>query len=323
MAPVLITGAGGFVGSHLIELLEQDDAEIVAWLRPGTEALVRGRRVRWLNVELLDRAAVAAAITDVRPTAIYHLAGLPHVGDSWGQTHNTFAGNVLATHHLFEALRHAVLRPRVLITSTAFVYAPSPRALTENDLVRPNSPYGTSKLAQEMLSVRAWQDDGLPTLIARSFNHVGPRQAPSFVAPRIAKQVAEIEAGRAEPLMAMGNLAPQRDFMHVRDTVRAYRAMMRAATPGRPYNVCSGTPVRIQDLVDLFISRARVPITVRHDPARFRPNDTPVVLGDPSSLQKDTGWRPEVPLAQIVEDLLDYWRRQASDRDTSRPPVGP
>ena len=304
----LVTGAAGFVGSHLIELLEQESAQIIALLRPGTEPLVSGTRVIWHGVELNDRESVAAAIKAFAPTEIYHLAGVPHVGDSWAHVHETFAGNVLGTHHLFGALRRLQLKPRVLITSTAFVYEPQNRAITEGDNVRPNSPYGTSKLAQEMVAVRAWEDDGIPALVARSFNHVGPRQSPSFVASSIAKQIAEIEAGRRPPRLQMGNMESQRDIMDVRDTVRAYRAMMKSATPGIPYNVCSGTPVPIRTLVELLISRARVAITVEQDPSRLRPNDTPLVLGDHRRLTADTGWRPEIRLDKTAADLLSYWR---------------
>jgi GDP-4-dehydro-6-deoxy-D-mannose reductase len=269
---------------------------------------VSGSRVIWHSIELHDREAVAGAIDAFKPSQIYHLAGVAHVGESWGHIHETFAGNVLGTHHLFDALRRASLKPRVLITSSAFVYHPIDRAITEQDVIRPNSPYGTSKLAQEMVAARAWEDDGIPALIARSFNHVGPRQAPSFVASSIAKQIAEIEAGRRPAKLEMGNLDSQRDIMDVRDTVRAYHAMMASAMPGVPYNVCSGTPVKIRDLVELLRSKARVPITIEQDPSRFRPNDTPLVLGDHSRLTADTGWNPRITLEQTVDDLLGYWR---------------
>jgi GDP-4-dehydro-6-deoxy-D-mannose reductase len=330
MSAVLITGAAGFVGSHLIELLENEvrlkpdgwpiihhepdgsPRNIVAWLRPGTEPLVSGSRVIWHAIELHDRKAVVDAMAAFRPDAIYHLAGVPHVGDSWAHVHETFAGNVLGTHHLFEALRHVRITPRVLISSTAFVYAPVDRALTEHDTVRPNSPYGTSKLAQEMLGVRAWEDDGIPVLIARAFNHAGPRQAPSFVASSVARQIAEIEKGLRPPTLAMGNLDSQRDVMDVRDTVRAYQAMMAAATPGIPYNVCSGTALPVRTLVELMRSKAGVPVTIEQDPARFRPNDTPLVLGDHSRLTRDTGWQPQIPVERTVEDLLAYWRQQVA-----------
>lgn len=309
---ILVTGAAGFVGSHLIERLEQESgeppAEVVAWFRPGTEPLVRGSRVRWQGVELHDRAAVVAAVAEARPTLIYHLAGAAHVGDSWSHSHETFAGNVLGTHHLFTGLRQASLRPRVLITSTAMVYAPAGHAITEHDIVRPNNPYGTSKVAQEMLGLRAWQDDGIPVLIARAFNHIGPRQSPSFVASSIAKQIAEIESGSKPPVLAMGNLDPLRDIMDVRDTVRAYRAMMEAAEPGRAYNVCSGHPTAIKTLVELMQSHAKVPVRIEQDPARFRRNDHPLLLGDHSRLTADTGWVPQLTLEQTVDDLLNYWR---------------
>jgi nucleoside-diphosphate-sugar epimerase len=139
MANVLVTGAAGFVGSHLLELLEEEvrlkpdpHTNIIAWLRPGTEPLVSGSRVMWLAVEMHDRDAVHAALASARPDAIYHLAGVPHVGDSWTHVTETFAGNVLATHNVFDGLRRLKLAPRVLITSTAFVYAPLDRAITEH-----------------------------------------------------------------------------------------------------------------------------------------------------------------------------------------------
>ena len=305
--PVLVTGAAGFVGSHLLELLA-DEAEIVGCLRPGTEPLVHGHGVRWVTAELQDQAEVTALVGAVRPRAVYHLAGSAHLGDSWNHTRETFEGNVLASHHLFEALRAHALTPRVLVTGSATIYTPLDRVITEDDPVLPTSPYGTSKLAQEMLARRAWEDDGLPTLLARSFNHVGPRQPPSFVASSIARQIALIEAGRMPPVLTMGNLEPKRDIMDVRDTVRAYRALMESGRPGVPYNVCSGAAVAIRELVDHFRSRARIPVAIEQDPARLRPNDVPLLVGDSTRLRTDTAWVRRIPLEQTVDDLLAYWR---------------
>lgn len=263
-----------------------------------------------MDVELLDRDAVRRALAELRPSAIYHLAGSAHVADSWSHPRETFEGNALATHRLLQALDAEGLRPRTLVAGSATVYKPSPDPIGEDSAIGPASPYATSKLAQEMIARRAWEEHGIPVLLVRAFNHVGPRQTPSYVAPSIARQIALIEAGRMEPVLKMGNLDPRRDVMDVRDTVRAYVALMEQGTPGSPYNVCGGRPIRIGDLVELFRSRARVPITIEQDPARMRPSDVPVLYGSHARLTRDTGWTPQVPLEETVDALLDWWRRE-------------
>jgi GDP-4-dehydro-6-deoxy-D-mannose reductase len=305
--PVLVTGAAGFVGSYLVELLVAEGADVVGWQRPGTTPLTAAA-VRWLPMELLDAEAVSSALAELRPSAIYHLAGSAHVADSWSHTRETFEGNVLATHHLLQGLHRHGLRPRVLVSGSATIYAPSAEPITENSPLAPASPYATSKLAQEMLAAQAWNEQGTPVVLARSFNHVGPRQTPSYVAPSIARQVALIERDALAPVLKMGNLDPERDVMDVRDTVRAYQAMMAAGAPAVPYNVCGGRPIRIGDLVDLFRARARVPIEIQQDPSRMRPNDWPRLAGSHARLTADTGWEPRIPLEQTVDDLLAWWR---------------
>lgn len=309
-APILVTGAAGFVGSHLLDVLAERPAPVVGWHRPDTGPSGAGRGVEWVSIEMLDRQAVGRALSQLRPSAVYHLAGAPHVAQSWHNTLETYQGNVLVTHNLFEGLRDSKLRPRVFVSGSATIYRPQERPIHEEDCLGPTSPYATSKLVQEMLARRAWHEDGLPTLIARSFNHFGPRQDPSFVASSIAQQIALIETGRQDPVLRMGNLEPLRDLTDVRDTVRAYVAMMDNAQPGRPYNVCSGRAVAIGTLVDTFVSRSLKPVKVEQDSSRYRPNDVPILVGDHQRLSADTGWKPEIPLARTVEDLLDYWRRR-------------
>jgi GDP-4-dehydro-6-deoxy-D-mannose reductase len=262
-------------------------------------------------VELLDREAVAAAVAATRPTAIFHLAGVAHVGDSWANAEETLASNVLGTLHLFDGMRAAGLRSRVLITGSATVYKSSATALTEDSPVAPNTPYGTSKLAQEMAALRAWHDDGIPVVVTRSFNHIGPLQSPAFAAAAFARQLARIEAGLVPPVIKVGNLEARRDLSDVRDTVRAYQWLMNAGRPGGIYNVCSGRAVSMQDLLDTLRGLIRVPVAVEQDPTRMRPADSPVVLGDFGRLAADTGWRPLHSLASTLSDLVAYWRSEA------------
>jgi GDP-4-dehydro-6-deoxy-D-mannose reductase len=302
----LVTGAAGFAGGHLLDLLAADTPDLVAWHRPGGAPPRAVGHTAWEAIDLLDRGAVRTAIARLRPAVVYHCAGAAHVGRSWDRTESTLATNVRATHYLLDALSRVHAASRVLIPSSALVYATAERALTEDDALVPESPYGLSKLAQEQLGCRPY--DGLQVLIARAFNHFGPRQNPMFVASGFARRIADIERGRWAPEIAVGNLDARRDLTDVRDTVRAYRLIVERGAARRPYNVCSGRAIAIRDLLDLMIARARVPLSVKIDLARYRPNDVPLLLGDPHRLRDELGWAPHIPLEQTVDDLLEYWR---------------
>jgi GDP-4-dehydro-6-deoxy-D-mannose reductase len=263
-------------------------------------------------VDLRDRESVRAAIRDLRPAAIYHCAGSPYVAESWADTALPLANNVLGTHHLLDAVHRAGLNCRVLVTGSATVYAPAAQPITESHAIAPASPYALSKLAQEQLAVRVGAEDGLPVLVTRSFNHTGPRQAPAFVAPSMARQIALIEKGAMEPVIRVGNLDAQRDLTDVRDVVRAYAALMAAGSAGTIYNVASGIGHTIRSVLDALVARARVPVRIETDPARLRPSDLPVLIGDYSRLRETTGWHPSISFNQMLDDLLDYWRRAVS-----------
>ena len=154
--------------------------------------------------------------------------------------------------------------------------------------------------------------------IARAFNHFGPRQDPAFSTSGFARQIAAIEAGLQPPEFRVGNLEAQRDLTDVRDTVRAYPMIAERGRPGRVYNVCSGRAVAIRDVLDMLLARARVPIRVHVDPARFRPNDVPLLLGDPARLREELGWTPLIPLEQTLDDLLGFWRGVSPQLDKRR-----
>jgi GDP-4-dehydro-6-deoxy-D-mannose reductase len=306
-APPLVTGATGFAGSHLVDQLLQDVPHVAAWARAGGRAAgdAADGRVTWSAIDLLDGRAMAAALEALRPSAIYHCAGVAQVGNSWARGARALEVNALGTHRLLEALRETGLGCPVLVTGSALVYRQSSDPIDERQPIGPGSPYAVSKLAQEMVAARATD---LPVFIVRPFNHAGPRQDDSFVTSSFARQIAEIEAGLREPVLRVGNLESRRDVTDVRDTVRAYRLILARGRAHRPYNVCSGRAYRIADLLEALISMSSSRITVTVDPGRLRPSDNPVVLGDPSRLTAETGWQPDIPIERTLRDLLDYWR---------------
>ena len=306
---VLVTGASGFAGGHLLQFLHAPH-QVVGWTRsapvPELEPLAR-----WEHVDLLDRERVRTAIAQLRPTHVYHCAGVAHVADLWRDTTRGLEGNVLGTEHLLDALRRAGQPCRVLVTGSAMVYATANTPIDEDHPLAPASPYALSKLAQEELARRSVREDGLEVIIARAFNHTGARQTPAFAAPSMARQIAMIETGRVEPVIRVGNIEAHRDLSDVRDVVRAYAALMTSGVSDTVYNVASGAARSIRSLLESLVARSKVPVRVETDPARMRPSDVRFLAGNVSRLQRTTGWRPQISFDQMLDDLLDYWREQA------------
>lgn len=307
--PILVTGAAGFAGSHLLEHLQTRTprTEIVAWAR-RLPPVVPAWPVRWESIDLTHKEAVRHAITRLRPAAVYHCAGFPHASGGWADAARPLLLNVMLTEYLLDALRRTGTRARVLLIGSATVYASSNHPHTEDEPVAPRTPYALSKLAQEQLGLRAGVEDGLDVLVTRPFNHTGPRQLPAFAAPSMARQIAMIERGDAEPVIRVGNLGAQRDLLDVRDVVTAYSALMDRGTAGTMYNIASGIARPIASVLEGLIARARVAVRVEPERARMRADDTPVLVGDSSRLRAATGWAPEIPFERTLDDLLDYWR---------------
>lgn len=300
----LVTGATGFAGGHLIARLLSKGGPVAAWAHRAGVRSESGSDVLWRTVDLLDRSAVRDAIETTRPSVIYHCGGFADVHHAWRAPAQALRVNGLGTHYLLQAVHDAGLSCRVLITGSAMVYRPAPEPMTEDHPIEPHGPYAVSKLAQEMTAAAS----PLPVLIARSFNHAGPRQSSAYATSAFAQQVAEIEAGRRDPVIHVGNLDARRDITDVRDTVRAYELLAERGRPHVPYNVCSGRTRSMRELLDILLSLSRVRVGVSVDPARLRPSDNPVIAGSHERLTRDTGWTPEIPIEQTLADLLDYWR---------------
>jgi GDP-4-dehydro-6-deoxy-D-mannose reductase len=318
--PVLVTGAGGFAGRHLVANLVADGIQTIGWWNPaGVAPPAEGPSATFEAVDILNRADVGRAIRAAGPSAIFHFAGAAHLGRSWATTTDTYELNVRGTHHVLEAARGTASGPRILIPGSAAVYAPSSGPIREDAELRPASPYGLSKLAQESLALQSFRDLAQDVRIARAFNHVGPGQSAEYAVSSFARQIARIEAGASPPVIEVGNLDARRDLTDVRDTVRAYRVILERGRPGTVYNVCSGRAWSMREVLDLMVEIAGIAVDIRTDPDRLRRSDTPVVAGDGSRMRDELGWAPAIPLEQTLRDVLDDWRqrvRSNADRES-------
>ena len=308
---ILITGATGFAGSHLVDRLLAEGHELYALYHRQTthQALRTDARLHSVEGDLLDEASLQTAVSAARPDIIYHLAGQAYPARSWDTPALTIAVNSGGTANLLQA---AVKwgRPRVVVVTSAEIYGqidPDKLPLTEQTVPQPRHPYGVSKLAAGQLVNLYWERYQLPVVEARPFNHIGPRQALGFVVPDFASQLAAIKLGQQPPTMSVGNLEAQRDFTDVRDVVRAYVLLAERGQPGQAYLICSGQPVSIHYLLTTLAELAGVAIDIAYDPARMRPSDTPCLYGSYARLQRDTGWQPQIHLRQSLADALGDW----------------
>jgi len=315
---VLITGITGFVGSHLAEhcLSLDEPVEVVGicrWRSRRENIEHLGDAITLRECDLRDASSVHKLLAEVRPQRIFHLAAQSYVPSSWNSPAETITTNVIGQLNIFEAMRELELDARIQIAGSSEEYGlvhPEEAPITEDNPLRPLSPYAVSKVAQDTLAYQYFQSYGLQAIRTRAFNHTGPRRGEVFVTSNFAKQIVAIEAGLHEPVIEVGDLTPERDFTDVRDIVRAYWLCLERCTPGEVYNIASGKAYRIRQVLDMLLSHSDIDIEVRVDPARLRPSDVPLLLGDNSKFCKETGWKPEIPFDRTAKDLLDYWRER-------------
>ena len=290
----LITGGKGFVGHWLAAHLKD-----------------RGDEVAVIDIEtdVADGEAVRRVMSDVAPEAVYHLAAMTHVGESWENPSLVLRVNVLGTAEVLAAARSLASSPRVLVVSSAEVYGvvtPAQLPLGEDTPANPASPYAASKLAAEAVALQAWRGFGQPVVIVRPFNHIGPGQSPNFFVPALAKRIVEARRSGARSL-PVGNLTTRRDFTDVRDVVTAYRLLIEQGESGAVYNVCSGRDVAMSEVAGNLLELAGANLTLETDPALLRPVDVPVLRGSAALLRSATGWEPRIPLATTLADVLTSW----------------
>jgi GDP-4-dehydro-6-deoxy-D-mannose reductase len=293
----LVTGAGGFVGVHLVRHLEEQ----------GDDVLQLERTVD--GIDIADADALTDAVVAAKPEVVYHLAGAADVGGSWAAARETFLANALGTLNVLEASREAGA-DRVLAVTSADVYgrvSQDELPIREDQPLRPVSPYAASKVAADALAQQAWLGHRLPVVRVRAFNHLGPGQSDRFLAPSLAARIARNERDGGDEV-PIGNMTPRRDVTDVRDVVRAYRLLIEAGEPGGVYNVCRGRAASVRQIAEALLGMARRPMRLVPDPALQRPVDIPVLVGDNTALRAVTGWEPTIPLERTLTDVLEDWR---------------
>ncbi|MEF3307220.1 GDP-mannose 4,6-dehydratase [Paenibacillus sp. GYB003] len=311
----LVTGISGFVGSHMAEFLLKQNVEVTGTIRHRSrmDHIKHLKDIRLVECELRDPFSVEHLIEEIKPDLIFHLAAQSFVPTSWNSPIDTIHNNVAGQVNIMEALRRFDMSCKMQIACSSEEYGhvePEETPIRETNPLRPLSPYAVSKVAQDFLGYQYYKSYGLPIVVTRTFNHTGPRRGENFVTSNFAKQIAMIEKGKKPPVLHVGNLSAKRDFTDVRDVVRAYWLALEKGTPGETYNIASGTCCTIREMLDLLLSFSDVRITIEEDPARLRPSDVEILLGDYSKFHSVTGWKPEIPFETTMRDLLQYWRDQ-------------
>lgn len=306
MSKVLVTGANGFVGNHLVRELSRNGYAVVGVGGPVGTSGTPDNMTDYIVCDLTNPEAVGA-IDFSNITGVIHLAGLAAVGPSFDDPRGYINGNIGMEINLFEAAIAQNAHPKFVIISSGALYDPkAPLPLTEASHVLPSSPYAVSKIGQEQMALY-YSLRGFDVVIARPFNHIGPGQNLGFIVPDITKQIVDVEQGTAKDIR-VGNLEAKRDYTDVRDIAKAYRLLLESGKPGETYNICSDISKSGQEILDSLLRIAGGNPTVGQDPTRMRPSDTPDIYGSHDKLTADTGWQPEITLETTLADVIADWR---------------
>ncbi|WP_122314797.1 GDP-mannose 4,6-dehydratase [Pseudomonas cichorii] len=315
MQRILITGANGFVGKILCETLQAAGHHVIALT--GNTSPAPSHADQLLQCDIRDAESLEQAIAEAAPSHVVHLAAITHVPTSFKEPLLTWQTNVMGSVNLLQALKNKAPKAFLLFVSSSEVYGGSFKQaipLNESSPCQPLNPYAASKLAAEAV-VNEYLRQGQPGVVVRPFNHIGAQQSADFATASFARQIALVEAGEQPPLLKVGNLQAERDFLDVRDVCNAYVALLQLADRKsgdypRCFNICSGQPRRIQTMLDMLLALSPQDIEVGEDPERMRPSDIPSAVGDNSVIRASVGWQPAIDLEQTLAGLLDYWRAE-------------
>ncbi|HTX17204.1 MAG TPA: GDP-mannose 4,6-dehydratase [Bacteroidota bacterium] len=315
---VLITGIGGFAGSHLVDLIRGTTShEVFGILRDGEKRdniAVHEPSLGLYECDIADFQPVFKVMKEVKPDIVFHLAGQPFVPSSFEHTADTFKVNVIGSINILESVKAAEISPRIVVVTSGEVYGETeglPAVHTEQSVPRPVNPYAASKTSIDYIAQTYKTFEGMDIVIARPFNHTGPRQRPSFICPSLARQIAQIRAHKAEPVLRLGNVKPRRDFTDVRDVARAY--LLLGTIPNKEhfiYNVCSGHVYSIEQIIGLFERISGLKFRIEVDSRRLRGYDIQLLAGDNSLLRTMCGWVPQIPLEQTLREMLEAWSEE-------------
>jgi len=291
MDKVVLTGASGFIGKWLIRLLNENQYDVTCFSRD--------------QVDLLEKESLESFIEIIKPKIVFHLASQSSPFISWQQPYETLKSNILSSLNMLELSEKYGFK--LVIPGSAEVYETNENAIAETSTLNPRNPYGVSKLTIDYLVRQVAINRQINVTLLRLFNSIGPEQNESFVVSSFAKQLALIKLGKQEPVIYVGNLEASRDFVDVRDAVRAMYMVAHSEEYGEYYNVCSGKAYKIYDILKLLISISELKVEVVNDPDRMRPSDIHIFVGDYSKINDKYKWAPSIPLEQTLKDTYLYW----------------